>query len=103
MARPAGDRQLREMACSKLKRLNLELRKKGSALKSGVGFRAIVNLLHMLNSDASRYHFGIEVDSCIICKEDLRDPVILPCKHAGCARCIVAQDNFFIGQDLMPR
>ena len=87
MAKPAGDRELRKMACNKLKRLNLEMRKKGCALKTGLGFKAIVNLLHMLNSDASKYHFGIEADSCIICKEDLYDPVILPCKHAGCARC----------------
>ena len=87
MAKPAGDRELRAMACNKLKRLNLELRRKGCALKTGLGFKAIVGLLHMLNSDASKFHFGVEVDSCIICKEDLADPVILPCKHAGCAAC----------------
>ena len=88
VCRPAKDRELRVVACNKLKRLNLEMKAKKSALKTGKGFKAIVNLLHLLNKDASKHHFGLEVDDCVICREDLYDPVILPCKHAGCARCL---------------
>lgn len=81
-----SDRELVGILTAKIKMLNLKLKK--NTLKSGKEFKKLLDVFQKLNEDVSKHHFHHGEDSCIICQEDINEPVELDCKHVGCKECI---------------
>ncbi len=89
VCRGDDDPEKRKILYMKVKRLNLAL--KSNDLKTGKEFDKLIGFLMALNEDIARYHFGSQ-DVCIVCREDLKEPVKLPCDHCGCKDCL--EDHF---------
>ncbi len=83
------DKEREKILCTKLKPLKVAL--KSNKLKTGKELDKLVGFLIALNEAVGKYHFG-SADVCIICREDLQEPVKLPCQHWGCQVCL--EDHF---------
>ena len=87
MCHDASDADRNRIVCIKIKRLNLALKSRN--LKTGKDFGNLVNFLVTINDEVGRHHFGSNsIGECIVCQEDLREPVKLPCGHCGCKECL---------------
>ncbi len=87
------DEKMTEMICKRVKGLSVKM--KNNDLKSAKAFRKLTVFLESLNEEVGRIHFGGQ-DVCIVCKEDMKEPVQLECKHWGCEECLIdhfAQDQ----------
>ncbi|CAG0886586.1 unnamed protein product [Cyprideis torosa] len=83
-----GEQEVQKIVCTKVKRLNLML--KNNDLKSGKEFEKLIAFLRLLNEEVAKYHFSCGQDTCILCLEEMKNPVKLPgCGHLGCEDCLV--------------
>ncbi len=78
-------KKVTRVACSKIKRLMIALKK--NTFKCAKELKKLIDWLVLTNEAVSKYHFLHGQDTCVLCLEDLRSPVTLPCKHVGCADC----------------
>ncbi len=83
---PDEDKEREKMLRQKLDRLYAILNTNPS--EAGKKLDKLVKFLTLLNNEVGRRNFG-ETDTCILCLEDLKIPVQLPCKrHWGCRTCL---------------
>ena len=66
----------------------LDFKMEMASLRTKEHFDELIGFLLQLNRESAKHHLKTGIDNCIICEEDIQDPVQLPCKHAACQECL---------------
>ena len=82
------DLQVREIVCNNLRLLWIGL--KDLDFASGPQtFKKVLKAIESCCRKAGESYLDFKgVQECIVCLESIRDPVILPCSHVGCKKCL---------------